>query len=176
MRRRAVVLGAAGTTALAGCTAPSLSDYAGQQPGLDLREYFNGTVDGWGLFMDRSGKVIRRFTVVMNCSWQGDQGVLDEAFSYSDGSRQRRIWRLQRLDDGRYTGRADDVVGTASGQQRGNAFHWRYTLALPVDGEVYQVQMDDWMYLMSERVLLNKTAMTKFGVRVGEVTLSFTKR
>ncbi len=176
MRRRTLVLGAAGATALAGCAAPRLSDYAGQAPRLDLREYFNGTVDGWGLFADRSGKVIRRFTVVMNCSWQGDQGVLDEAFTYSDGSRQRRVWRLQRLEDGRYTGHADDVVGMASGQQMGNAFQWRYTLALPVDGEVYQVQMDDWMYLMSERVMLNKAAMSKFGVRVGEVTLSFSKR
>lgn len=176
MKRRTLVLGAAGATALAGCTTPQLSDYAGQTPRLDLRDYFNGTVDGWGLFTDRGGKVVRRFTVVMNCSWQGDQGVLDEAFTYSDGSRERRVWRLQRLDDGRYTGRADDVVGMASGQQQGNAFQWRYTLALPVDGQVYQVQMDDWMYLVSERVLLNKTAMSKFGVRVGEVTLSFTKR
>ena len=36
--------------------------------------------------------------------------------------------------------------------------------------------MDDWMYLMSERVLLNKATMRKFGVQLGEVTLSFTKR
>jgi hypothetical protein len=32
------------------------------------------------------------------------------------------------------------------------------------------------MYLMSERVLLNKAAMSKFGVHLGDVTLSFTKR
>jgi hypothetical protein len=176
MRRRMLVLCAAGAAAVAGCAAPRLSDYTGQTPRLDLREYFNGTVDGWGLFADRSGKVIRRFKVVMDCSWQGDQGLLDEAFTYSDGSRERRVWRLQRLDDGRYTGQAGDVVGTASGQESGNAFYWRYTLALPVEGQVYQVQMDDWMYLMSERVLLNKTVMSKFGLRVGEVTLSFSKR
>ena len=38
------------------------------------------------------------------------------------------------LADGRYTGRADDVVGEATGQALGNAFNWKYTLALPVDG------------------------------------------
>ena len=58
----------------------------------------------------------------------------------------------------------------------GNAFYWRYTLALPVDGRVVEVQMDDWMYLMSDRVMLNKASMSKFGVKLGEVTLSFTKR
>lgn len=175
MKRR-LLLGAAGAAVLSGCAAPQLADYAGETPRLDLRQYFNGTLDAWGVFTDRAGKVVKRFTVLMQCSWQGDEGVLDEAFTYSDGSRQRRVWRLKQLADGRYTGRAGDVVGEASGQQQGNAFHWRYTLALPVDGKVYEVEMDDWMYLMDGRVMLNKASMSKFGVRLGEVTLSFTKR
>jgi hypothetical protein len=45
-----------------------------------------------------------------------------------------------------------------------------------VDGKVYEVQFDDWMYLMSDKVMLNKATMSKFGVRLGEVTLAFTKR
>lgn len=175
MKRR-LVLGAAGAAVLSGCAAPKLADHAGQSPRLDLRQYFNGSVDAWGLFTDRAGKVVKRFTVEMNCSWQGDRGVLDESFSYSDGSRQRRVWRLHQLADGQFTGRADDVIGEAVGRQLGNAFQWRYTLALPVDGRVVEVQMDDWMYLMSERVMLNKATMSKFGVQLGEVTLSFTKR
>ena len=112
----------------------------------------------------------------MDCKWQGDEGVLDEAFTYSDGTKQRRIWRLKALPNGRYEGRADDVVGMASGQTKGNAFQWQYTLALPVDGSVWHVQFDDWMYLMDERVMLNKAVMSKLGVTLGEVTLSFTRR
>jgi hypothetical protein len=38
------------------------------------------------------------------------------------------------------------------------------------------VQFDDWMYLMDQRVMLNKATMSKFGIRLGEVTLSFVKR
>ena len=112
----------------------------------------------------------------MQCSWHGDEGVLDEAFRYSDGTQQRRVWHLRQLPDGRYTGHADDVIGEAAGRQLGNAFRWNYTLSLPVDGRPLEVQMDDWMYLMSERVVLNKAAMSKFGVHLGDVTLSFTKR
>jgi len=175
-RRLALATGALALTALSGCGTQQISDYAAEKPLLDLSTYFNGVLDAQGVFTDRSGKVVKRFTVVMNCSWQGADGVLDEDFTYSDGTQQKRVWRLKKLADGKFTGRADDVVGEALGESRGNAFHWTYTMSLPVDGSVYQVDFDDWMYLMTDRVMLNKATMSKFGVRLGEVTLSFTKR
>ncbi|WP_291011255.1 DUF3833 domain-containing protein [Hydrogenophaga sp.] len=178
MMQRRLLLGAglAGAAALTGCAGPQISDYAGQKPELDLRQYFNGTLDAYGVFLDRSGTVARRFTVVMNCSWNGADGVLDEDFIYSDGEKQKRIWRMKYLGEGRYSGTADDVVGTAFGQTAGNAFRWGYTLSLPVDGKVYEVQFDDWMYLMDDRVMLNKAMMSKFGIYLGEVQLTFVKR
>ncbi len=166
----------AATPFVASCAGPQVQSYAQEKPQLDLRTYFNGTLDAWGVFTDRSGQVVKRFTVVMDCRWSGDQGVLDEAFVYSDGTQQRRIWKLTAEPNGRYTGRADDVVGEAMGQVSGNAFRWGYTLALPVDGRVWHVDFDDWMYLMDERVMLNKATMSKWGVKLGEVTLSFTRR
>ncbi len=175
MKRR-IVLAAALALTLAGCAGPRIDDYAAEKPVLDLKQYFNGTLDAYCIFTDRSGKVVKRFTVVMKGSWNGDEGVLDEDFVYSDGSLQKRIWRLKRLPDRRYTGTADDVVGEARGQARGNAFNWTYTLALPVDGRVWHVDFDDWMYLMDDRVMLNTAVMSKWGVKLGEVTLSFVKR
>lgn len=178
MKRRLLLSSGAAlaATALTGCASPQIKDYASDKPVLDLRQYFNGTLDAYGVFTDRSGKVVRRFTVLMRCTWNGDDGVLDEDFTYADGSQEKRIWRLKHLGDGRYEGRADDVVGVAQGQTAGNAFRWGYTLALPVDGRVWEVQFDDWMYLMDDRVMLNKAAMSKFGIFLGEVTLSFVKR
>lgn len=166
----------AATPFVASCAGPQVQSYAQEKPQLDLRTYFNGTLDAWGVFTDRSGQVVKRFTVVMDCRWSGDQGVLDEAFVYSDGTQQRRIWKLTAGPHGRYTGRAADVVGEAMGQVSGNAFRWGYTLALPVEGRVWHVDFDDWMYLMDERVMLNKATMSKWGVKLGEVTLSFTRR
>lgn len=157
---------------LAGCSA-RIEDYRGTTPVLDLSQYFNGRVLAWGQFQDRSGKVVKRFTVDLRGSWQGNEGVLEEDFVYDDGSKQRRVWRLVKQADGRYTGRADDVVGAATGQAIGSALRWRYTLALPVDGKVYHVNMDDWMYLQDAGTLINRTEMSKFGVRLGEVTLFF---
>jgi len=177
MKRRLLLSSGVATAAtLSGCAGPQISDYAAEKPVLDLRQYFNGTLDAYGVFTDRSGQVVKRFTVVMRCSWNGEDGVLDEDFVYSDGTTQKRIWRLKHLGNGRYSGTAGDVIGTAIGEARGNAFRWGYTMALPVDGKVYEVQFDDWMYLMDERVMLNKATMSKFGIRLGEVTLSFVKR
>jgi len=174
-RRRALAISAASLTLAACASAPTPADYASESPKLDLRDYFNGPLTGYGLFTDRSGKVVRRFTVKMTGTWSGSDGVLDEDFTYSDGTKEKRVWRLTDRGNGRYVGRADDVVGEAAGSAAGNALNWRYTLALKVDERVLNVQFDDWMYLMDERVMLNRAAMSKFGIYLGEVTLAFTK-
>ncbi len=179
MKRRLLLAAAAAAPPillLSGCASQQIETYAQDKPLLDLTQYFAGTLDAYGVFTDRSGTVVKRFTVVMVCTWSGDEGVLDEDFRYSDGSTQKRIWRLRKLGDGRFSGRADDVVGEARGETRGNTFHWTYTLNLPVGGRMFEVQFDDWMYLMTDKVMLNKAAMSKFGVGLGEVTLSFVKR
>jgi hypothetical protein len=178
MKRRLTLALAATVLAaavLGGCAGPTPADYAAETPVLDLKTYFDGELVAHGLFTDRSGKVARRFVVQMTGNWNGNQGTLDERFTYSDGKTERRVWRLTDEGGGRWSGRADDVVGVAEGVAAGNALNWRYTLSLPVDGKVYEVQFDDWMYLVDERVMLNKAVMSKFGVRLGEVTLSFHK-
>ncbi len=177
--RKPVLAALVGVALLAGCATPRPIDYAAERPVFDLQTYFNGDVVAHGIFTDRAGKIVKRFTVLMRCSWNGDEGVLDENFSYSDGSQQRRVWRITRLADAdgvrRYVGRADDIVGQADGRAAGNSLQWRYTLRLPIEGREIEVQFDDWMVLVDEQVLLNKAVMSKFGVRLGEVTLSFRK-
>lgn len=175
--RRLATAAAAGLAAvlLAGCAGPQLADYAAQRPVFDFKQYFNGQLIAHGLASDRSGAVQRRFVVTMNCTWVGDAGTLDEQFVYDDGERQQRVWRVRALPDGTYVGTADDVVGQAQGAAAGAAFRWNYTLRLPVRGSVYDVQFDDWIHLIDARTAINKATISKFGVRVGEVLLSFNK-
>ena len=163
------------TTLLSGCAGIDVSRYQAQTPALDLRTYFNGTIEGWGMFQNRSGEVVKRFHVSIDAKWTGDTGILDEAFTWADGSKTRRVWTLTAFGNGRYTGRADDVIGEAEGVASGNALRWRYVLALPVDGSVYHVDFDDWMFLMDDQVMLNRSFMSKFGIHLGELTLSFRK-
>jgi hypothetical protein len=62
------------------------------------------------------------------------------------------------------------------GDQAGPAIRYAYTMAIPVSGTTYHFQFDDWMYQIDDEVVLNRATMRKFGVKLGEVTLSFRKR
>jgi len=161
---------------LSGCIAPEVTSYQNLQPKLDLEHYFLGTTDAWGMFQKRSGEVVKRFHVEITGRKKDDKLILDERFSYDDGTKQQRVWTLTHYPDGTWHGSAADVVGEAIGQVSGNALHWAYVLQLPVDGSIYQMHFDDWMYLIDDKVMINRASMQKFGVEVGQVTLFFTRR
>lgn len=164
------------TTLLSSCAITDVNYYKDVKPALDLEKFFLGTTDAWGMFQQRSGAVIKRFHVVIETKKIGDELVLDEHFVYDDGSKQQRVWHLRKNADGLWSGKADDVKGEAIGEAAGNAFKWQYSLLLPVDGDTYVMQMDDWMYLIDENTMVNRAKMRKFGFEVGEVTLFFRRR
>lgn len=160
---------------LASCSGVDVRNYSQEKPPLELREFFEGRVEAWGIFQKRSGQVAKRFHVVINGHSEGDKLILDEAFTYSDGTTQKRLWTLTPDGPGQWRGTAGDVVGEARGEVAGNTLRWKYVLRLPVDGEVYDVELDDWMYLMDDKTLINRSYMSKFGVEVGQITLFFRK-
>ena len=160
---------------LLGCSGVQVEQYKNEKPQLDLRQYFNGRVDAWGMFQKRDGEVVKRFHVLIQGRSEGDKLILDEDFTYSDGTKQRRVWTLLPTGANTWSGTADDVVGEARGEVAGNALRWRYTLSLPVDDKVYDVQFDDWMYLLDAETLANRASMSKFGFELGQVTLFFRK-
>ena len=165
------------TLAVSGCATQNIQSYQEATPALDLHEFFSGRIEGYGMFQGRSGEVKKRFVVDIEATHEGDNViVLDEKFAWADGTQSQRIWRLTEQADGQWTGTAGDVIGEASGEVVGNAFHWQYVLDLPVDDKTYQVNFDDWMYLVSEDVMLNRAVMSKFGVELGSVTLSMHRR
>jgi len=161
---------------LAGCSPVDVSTYRQETPKLELRKFFEGRVEAWGMFQKRSGEVVKRMHVQINGHSEGDALILDESFTYSDGTTQKRVWTLTPQGPGLWRGTAGDVVGEASGELAGNTLHWRYVLNLPVDGKVYEVHLDDWMYLLDEHTMANRSLMTKFGLEVGQVTLFFRKQ
>jgi hypothetical protein len=173
--RLAAALAAA---ALVGCSSIDPQVYLREKPALDLKQYFNGTLVGHGLFMDRSGQVQRRFVVTIRASWAGDTGTLDEDFVWSDGEKERRVWTLQPVagQPGRWRGTAADVKGEAAGVVAGNALNWTYTFMLKTkEGKRYDIDFDDWMFLIDDKVMLNRATMTFWGFRVGEVFISFNR-
>ena len=159
---------------ISSCSA-NLTDYQPQANNFDIKEYFNGPVTAWGTIQDGSNKVTRRFCIELDGKWDGNNGVLAEKFYFNDGEISYRNWNLVKQEDGSYQGNAEDVIGTAIGKHQGFAFQFNYTLRLPVDGTTYDVSMDDWMYQIDQYRVMNKTAISKFGFNVANVTLFFDK-
>ena len=154
----------------------AIEDYQGEQPTLKLEEFFKGDLVAHGVVQDDAGKVIQRFTVEMQGTWEGNEGTLDEQFTYADGRTQERIWKLTKTGPNTYEGRASDVEGVAVGTTAGNALNWEYVLQVEVDGEMMSLSLDDWMYLVDENNMINRTQMYKYGLPVGEITLYIGKQ
>lgn len=164
-----------GLITLSGCTSMEATDFKDTEPRLVIEQYFAGETRAWGIFEDRFGRLRRQFTVDITGTWNGRDLILDERFAYSDGERDRRVWTIRKTGDHSYEGRADDVVGTASGDSYGNALHWRYDMDLKVGDGTWRVHFNDWMFLQPSGVLINRARVSKFGFEIGSVTLAFTK-
>ncbi|MCY4420399.1 MAG: DUF3833 family protein [Gammaproteobacteria bacterium] len=156
-----------------GSISQSVNDDAVQTPALDLRKYLSGPITACGLFFSRSGRVKRSFTMDMVGCWDGNRGTLDEHFRYNNGETGNRCWHLTFTDDETFVASAHDLVGTAKGRQSGNVAVMRYRLRVMRGRSAITVGMEDWFYLINDRTLINRARMSKFGVRVGELMVTF---
>lgn len=152
-----------------------LEDFNSTTPTLTLEDYFQGSSKAWGLFEDRFGNVRTQFWVDINGSWDGATLVLDEDFLYANGDTEKRQWVIEKTGPNTYRGTTENVIGVAIGETSGNAFNWRYDFNLDVGGDIWKVRFDDWMFLQKDGVLLNKATVTRWGIKIGTVFISFTK-
>ena len=150
-------------------------DFKDQKPRLVIEEYLKGEVKAWGILQNRSGKVTRQFSAVLNGKWDGKQLILDEVFNWNDGEIQNRQWKINKINDHNYEGTAGDVVGKAKGYSYGPAFEFEYVLLVPVKGKEIKITFDDWIFKQDDRVAINRATMTKFGFKVAELTVIFVK-
>lgn len=153
----------------------SVNYYQGKSPEMNIKDYFNGPIKAWGIVQDWRGRVVQQFDIKMMGTWNGNIGTLTEDFKYYDGKTQERIWTIKKLDNGSYEGTASDIIGKATGMEKGNAAHWNYIMDLEVDQRVFRIKFDDWMWLMNDGVLINRSYLKKFGVTVAELTIFIKK-
>ena len=161
---------------LSGCTnTMKPTDFKDQKPKLIIEDYLSGNVKAWGILQNRSGKVTRQFSANLDGKWDGKQLILDEKFNWSDGEGQTRPWKITKIDEHNYEGTAGDVVGKAKGYSYGPAFKFEYVLLVPVKGKEIKITFDDWIFKQDDKVAINRAIMTKFGIKVAELTVMFFK-
>ena len=150
-------------------------DYINTEPKIKIEEYFLGNVKAWGIFQNRFGKVKRQFTAKMQGTFDGELLILDEDFSWSDGEKQKRKWKIKKVGKNNYEGTASDVIGIAKGVSYGSAFKFEYNLLIPFKDRKIKVRFDDWIFKQDDKVAINRAIVSKFGFKVGELTVFFLK-
>lgn len=155
-----------------------IAAHAERRPAFDLAEFFEGSTVAFGIFEDRFGNLRRQFRVEIDAKREGNMLTLDERFLYADGEQDRRIWRIEKnIIEGEavYTGRAEDITGTATGRIAGNTMSWRYEITLELSGMEVEVRFDDFIYQIDKDMAINRAYVSKWGLEIGSVTLVFLK-
>ncbi len=155
-----------------------ISANADRLPAFDLFSFFDRKTVAYGIFEDRFGNLQRQFRVEIDTNSDGNVLILDERFLYADGEQDRRIWRIEEnIIDGDviYTGRAEDIMGKATGQIVGNTMSWRYEIGLLFSGMEVDVSFDDFIYQIDNDIAINRAYVSKWGLEIGSVTLVFLK-
>ena len=160
---------------LTSCSDMKPEDYINTEPKIKIEEYFLGGVKAWGIFQNRFGKVERQFTAKMEGSFDGEILTLEEDFSWNDGEKQKRRWKIKKVGDDKYEGTAPDVIGIAKGVSYGSAFKFEYQLLIPFKDKKIKVRFDDWIFKQDNKVAINRAIVSKFGFKVGELTVFFVK-
>ena len=142
-------------------------------PIFEPEHYFAQRLDAYGVFVDRFGSIQRQFEVVVEGRKTDTGFSLDEYFLYDDGEREERRWDVTALGDGRYEGRCRDVIGVARGVCTANMLSWKYRFRLEMFGRKVAVTFDDVMVLQAGGVLVNRATVSKAGLKLGEVLLTF---
>jgi len=142
---------------------------------FDIMTFLEGRSQAWGVFEDRFRNARRRFCADLIGAWKDGAFILDETFRFDDGSTEQRTWRLVRdtSDPQKFTATADDVVGTAQGKMDGDTARMRYSFTIRSGGFELLTSFDDRFYKVDDDCVVNRAVVTKWGVRVGDLSVFF---
>lgn len=156
-------------TRFASFAAQAPSDYSGKGPNFDIRRHLSGPLTCEGVIFGPTGRVTSRFVADMTGTWTGSTGHLAEVFRYDSGTVQARAWTLSLGEGGRITATAPDVVGQGSGRVEGSGVLLRYRIRLTPEAGGHVLDVTDWMYLLDNGSIMNRSQFRKFGIKVAEL-------
>ena len=145
------------------------TDYADTGPQFDIRQHLKGPILCEGVIYGPTGRVTSRFVADFDAHWDGNVGVMKEKFRYDSGREQDREWRLTLGNDGQIKADADDLVGPGMGKQTGNAVQLNYNIKLPDESGGHVLNTTDWMYLVENGTIMNRSQFRKYGIKVAEL-------
>ena len=157
------------------CAAEPVRTRAAAEPGFNPIAFFDGHTRSRGVIEDRSGAPTGPI-VTDSVAYQDAAGRLHMAQTLMSpgGTAQRRDWVLWRTGPDTFDATANDMDGTARGESTGRMFHWTRVWARSPGDPLMNVTINQWMYRMDDGSVIIRTAVSKLGFIVAEVTEQFT--
>jgi len=144
-------------------------------PTFNMADYFEGRTRAWGMFETITGKVKKSFVADIEGRWDGNDFLLEEDFTFSDGEKETRIWRLKFNDDGSFLASCADTPTPGKGVMTAMRGDLAYSMAMKVGGKKMMLSFSDLFYQIDQHTVLNRAKVKKFGIPVGQVLISFCK-
>jgi hypothetical protein len=152
-----------------------ISQFKSDSKIFDIRKVLEGNMVAEGMVYGISGRLSSTFTAQFLGNWVNNEGSFIENFQFSTGKNQIRKWNLIIDSNGKIIGTADDIIGKAVGQQYGSAVMLSYKLKLSEDLGGHVIKVIDWMHLLENDTIFNRSEFRKFGFKVGELVATFRK-
>lgn len=160
-----------------GCATPLRpAAFATTIPAFDPVTFWTGKTASWGVIENLDGAPIAIVTTTTDGSAEDADGLHMVQHVTADGKESVRDWHIRRMGNGKFEATANDVVGIARGATSGRMLHWNWTLATQPGNSLFNIKMEQWMYLADNGTLLVRTIITKLGVRFAEISEQFVRR
>lgn len=156
--------------------AQSPQDYATMGPVFDIREHLRGPLLCEGVIYGPIGRVTSRFVADMDVTWDGNVAIMREDFRYDTGTKQSRQWTLTLGSDGTIKAEAPDVIGLGTGRQSGASVVLNYRIKLSPEAGGHVLDTTDWMYLMENGAIINRSQFRKYGIKVAELVATLRRK
>ena len=153
--------------------APQMTEPPGDGPLFELTTFLHGRTRAWGIFEDLFGKLRRRIDVEMVGTWRDGVFVLDERFTYDGRETETRTWLVEPQGHGRFRASCPDCVGEATGICDAESIRMSYRFRLRLEKREIIVSFDDRIFRMANATAVNRATMSKWGVKLGELSLFF---
>ena len=164
------------TISVVGCTSHlPPSAFASTSPAFDPVTFWTGHTKSWGVIENLDAAPTSIIRTTTDSTPEGPNGLHMIQHVIHNGENTTRDWHFRRTAPGHFEATANDVVGTARGATSGRTLHWTWTLATHQGNPLFNVTMDQWMYLADNGTLMNRTIITKLGVRIAEVSEQFVR-
>ena len=143
-------------------------------PDFDPMQFYTGRTQSWGVFENSRGEPTEKIVTETSGRIVNGELRMEQDLYLGAKPRQHRSWRMRRLDAHHFEATANDIIGTARGEARGNQFTWTFTLATKPGNPLFNVRMTQHMYLQPDgRTMINRDSIRKWGFFVAGVTEQF---